>query len=178
MYHTAQSFAESNFVFAGSPCIDWEYKFLNFFKGLAYQKFPLRVVSHCEESNFSNFEFEYVRENEIFSKTIFAGLSGSQVCSIHEKNRGRKFRDTASLNDSVWSVNASFPVIADFYLSSYITLNGSFTSYACLPRKASPYNTHSHRGKVPHSWNKFSNSVIFHWPWLTSKQILLWVISL
>ena len=97
MYHTAQSFAESNFVFAGSPCIDWEYKFLNFFKGLAYQKFPLRVVSHCEESNFSNFEFEYVRENEIFSKTIFAGLSGSQVCSIHEKNRGRKFRDTASL---------------------------------------------------------------------------------
>ena len=45
----------------------------------------------------SNLEFEYLRENEFLSKTILACLSGAQMGSIHEKNRGRKSRDTASL---------------------------------------------------------------------------------
>ena len=44
-----------------------------------------------------NFKFEYLRENEFLSKTILACLSGAQMGSIHEKNRVRKSRDTASL---------------------------------------------------------------------------------
>ena len=51
----------------------------------------------CAESNFSNFKFEYLRENEFLRKTILACLSGAQMGSIHEKNRGRKSRDTAPL---------------------------------------------------------------------------------
>ena len=39
----------------------------------------------CAESNFSNFKFEYLRENEFLRKTILACLSGAQVGSIHEK---------------------------------------------------------------------------------------------
>ena len=45
-----------------------------------------------------NFEFEYLHENEFLSKTILACLSGALDGSIHEKNRGRKSRDTASLS--------------------------------------------------------------------------------
>ena len=52
----------------------------------------------CVESNFSNFECEDFRENEFLSKTIVACLSGAQVGSMHEINRGRKSRDTASLS--------------------------------------------------------------------------------
>ena len=44
----------------------------------------LRAVSHCAESNFSNFEFEYLRETEVLSKTILAYLSGAQMGLIHE----------------------------------------------------------------------------------------------
>ena len=51
----------------------------------------------CAESNFSNFKFEYLRENEFLRKTILACLSGAQMGSINEKNRGRKSRDTAPL---------------------------------------------------------------------------------
>ena len=47
--------------------------------------------------NFLNFEFEYLRENEFLSKTILACLSWSKVGLIHEKNRGQKFHETASL---------------------------------------------------------------------------------
>ena len=43
-------------------------------------------MQHWAESNFSNFEFEYLRENEFLSKTILACLSGAQMGSIYEKN--------------------------------------------------------------------------------------------
>ena len=52
----------------------------------------------CTESNFSNFKFEYLRENKFLRKTILACLSGAQMGLIHEKNRGRKSRDTAPLS--------------------------------------------------------------------------------
>ena len=52
----------------------------------------------CAESNFSNFKFKYLCENEFLRKTILACLSGAQMGSIHEKNRGQKSRDTAPLN--------------------------------------------------------------------------------
>ena len=39
----------------------------------------------CAELNFSNFKFEYLRENEFVSKTILACLSGDQLGSINEK---------------------------------------------------------------------------------------------
>ena len=42
-------------------------------------------------------KFEYLRENEFLRKTILACLSGAQMGSIHEKNRGRKSCDTAPL---------------------------------------------------------------------------------
>ena len=61
----------------------------------------------CAESNFSNFKFEYLRENEFLSKTILACLSGAQVGSIHEKNSSRKSRDTASLKYQIhycWTI--------------------------------------------------------------------------
>ena len=51
----------------------------------------------CAESNFLNFKFEYLRENEFLRKTILACLSGDQMGSINEKNRGQKSRDTAPL---------------------------------------------------------------------------------
>ena len=38
----------------------------------------------CEESNFSNFKLEYLRENEFLRKTILA-CSGAQMGSITEK---------------------------------------------------------------------------------------------
>ena len=39
----------------------------------------------CAESNFWNFTFEYLRENELLRKTILACLSGAQMGSIYEK---------------------------------------------------------------------------------------------
>ena len=51
----------------------------------------------CAESIFSNFKFEYLRENEFLRKTILACLSGDQMGLINEKNRGQKSRDTAPL---------------------------------------------------------------------------------
>ena len=39
----------------------------------------------CAESNFSNFKFEYLRENDFLRKTILACLSGAQMGSIHKK---------------------------------------------------------------------------------------------
>ena len=70
----------------------------------------------CAESNLSKFKFEYLHENEFLRKTILACLSGDHMCSIIEKNRGQKSRNTAPLslnlklrkNDSVqlfsWSL--------------------------------------------------------------------------
>ena len=43
----------------------------------------------CAESNFSNFKFEYLRENEFLRKTILACLSGAQMGSIHENKRSK-----------------------------------------------------------------------------------------
>ena len=37
------------------------------------------------ESNFSNFKFEYLRENEFLRKTILACSAGAQMGSINEK---------------------------------------------------------------------------------------------
>ena len=42
---------------------------------------------------------EYLRENEFFSKTIFARLSGTQVGWIHGFKNWQKSRDTATLKD-------------------------------------------------------------------------------
>ena len=53
----------------------------------------------CAESNFSNFKFEYLRENEFLRKTIVACLSGAQMGLINEKNRVRKSCDTAPLKE-------------------------------------------------------------------------------
>ena len=55
----------------------------------------------CLESNFLNFKFKYFRENEFLRKTILACISGTQMGSIHEKNRGRKSRDTAPLRQYI-----------------------------------------------------------------------------
>ena len=52
----------------------------------------------CAELNFSNFKFEYLRENEFSRKIILACLSGAQMGSIHGKNIGWKSRDTAPLS--------------------------------------------------------------------------------
>ena len=53
----------------------------------------------CAESNFSKLKFEYLRENEFLRKTILACLSGAQMGLINEKNRVRKYRDTAPLKE-------------------------------------------------------------------------------
>ena len=44
----------------------------------------LRAVLACAESNFSNFKFEYLRENKFLRKTILVCLSGAQMGSIKE----------------------------------------------------------------------------------------------
>ena len=51
----------------------------------------------CAESNFLNFNIEYLRENEFLRKTILTCLSGAQMGSNYEKYRGQKSRDTAPL---------------------------------------------------------------------------------
>ena len=51
----------------------------------------------CAESNFSNFTFEYLREKEFLRKTSLVCLTGAQMGSIHEKNRGQQSRDTTPL---------------------------------------------------------------------------------
>ena len=59
------------------------------------------------ESNFPNFKFEYLRENEFLRKTILACLSGAQMGLINEKkNRVRKSRDTAPLNNNTFTTTA------------------------------------------------------------------------
>ena len=64
---------------------------------LTLRRVGLRAVLDCAESNVSNFKFENLRENEFLRKIILTCLSGAQMGSIHEKNRGRKSRDTAPL---------------------------------------------------------------------------------
>ena len=59
--------------------------FFDFLKGQLYKKNRLPAVLACAELNFSNFKFEYLRENEFVSKTILACLSGVQLGSINEK---------------------------------------------------------------------------------------------
>ena len=51
----------------------------------------------CAESNFSNFNIDYLRENKFLRKTILTSLSGAQMGSIMKKNIGQKSRDTAPL---------------------------------------------------------------------------------
>ena len=43
------------------------------------------IYRYLLESNFSNLKFEYLRENELLSKTILAFLSGAQVGWIFRK---------------------------------------------------------------------------------------------
>ena len=52
---------------------------------VSFLKVKLCAVIACAESNFSNFKFEYLRENECLRKTILACLSGTQMGSINEK---------------------------------------------------------------------------------------------
>ena len=73
---------------------------LAFLRASLSKKVRLRTLLACSESNFSNFKFEYLCEKEVLRKTILACLSGAQMGSIHEKNIGRKSRDTAPLKDS------------------------------------------------------------------------------
>ena len=79
----------------------------------------------CAESNFSNFKFEYLCENEFLRKTILACLSGAQMGSIHEKNRGRKSRDTAPLKkDKMFQIHIfHIQITVEKCLISYILLN-------------------------------------------------------
>ena len=42
---------------------------------------------------------EFLRENELLSKTILACLSGAQMASIHEIKKCQKSRDTAPLTN-------------------------------------------------------------------------------
>ena len=81
----------------------------------------------CAESNFSNFKFEYLCENEFLRKTILACLSGAQMGSIHEKkNRGRKSRDTALLTPGgakPYRLLLKFETSADNFCSRHCTMH-------------------------------------------------------
>ena len=55
-------------------------------------------MRHTAESNFSNFEIEYLGEIETEFENSLACLSGAQIGSNHEKAGGRKSRDTLPLN--------------------------------------------------------------------------------
>ena len=79
----------------------------------------------CVESNFSNFKFEYLHENEFLRKTILACLSGAQMGLINEKNRVRKSRDTAPLTNPTWHISKIRPPQYLKALSQYIFLKGS-----------------------------------------------------
>ena len=59
--------------------------FVSIFNGLACQKVRHNAVLACAESDFSNFKFEYLRENKYLRKTILACLSGDQMGSIMKK---------------------------------------------------------------------------------------------
>ena len=78
----------------------------------------------CAESNFSNLKFEYLRENEFLRKTILALLSGAQMGSIHEENRGRKSRDTARLT-SLYKITRESAYIKLFQLKGFPFLEAS-----------------------------------------------------
>ena len=52
----------------------------------------------CGESNFSNYKFEYLRENDFLRETILTCLSGAKLGWINEiKKMLKKSRDTATL---------------------------------------------------------------------------------
>ena len=53
---------------------------------------------HTTESNFSNFVIEYLNKIETEFENTLSCLSGAQMGSNHEKNGGRKSRDTLPLN--------------------------------------------------------------------------------
>ena len=64
------------------------------FAGLNFVLASPCLMLACAESNFSNLIFEYIRENESFSKTTLACSAGAQGGSIHKKSR-----DIATLNN-------------------------------------------------------------------------------
>ena len=64
-------------------------------------KFWLRGVMHTAESNFLTFVIEYLGEIETELENTLACLSGSQIGSKHEKNGGKKSRDTLPLRKVV-----------------------------------------------------------------------------
>ena len=53
---------------------------------------------------FYYFKFRYLCKNEFLRKTILACLSGDQMGSINEKNRGQKSRDTAPLSQQNFGI--------------------------------------------------------------------------
>ena len=53
---------------------------------------------HTTESNFLNFEIEYLGEIETEFENILAFLSGAQMGGIMTKTGGQKSRDTLPLN--------------------------------------------------------------------------------
>ena len=73
-------------------------------------------------------KFEYLRENEFLRKTILACLSGAQMGSIHEKNRGQKSRDTAPLTAVKASQLHVWPyVFQNFRPAELPDLTGTFS---------------------------------------------------
>ena len=57
------------------------------------------------ESNFSIFSIEYLGEIATKFENTLACLSGAWMSSNHEKNGGKKFRDTLSLRDRYWGAD-------------------------------------------------------------------------
>ena len=55
------------------------------------------MLANLGFANISIFR-EFLRENELLSKTILAYLSGAQMALIHEVKKCQKSRDTAPLN--------------------------------------------------------------------------------
>ena len=59
--------------------------FVNFWASLSQNwKFRLRALLSCEESNFSNYKFEYIRKNEFLRETFLTCLLGVQKGWINE----------------------------------------------------------------------------------------------
>ena len=104
--------AGNNFVFKGLS-LPWKKKsfknmcellqhspafFVSFLKGQLGNKIWLCAVLACEDSNISNFKYEYLRENEYLRKNILVFLSGAQMGSIHGEKIEVENLVTLSLN--------------------------------------------------------------------------------
>ena len=64
------------------------------------------------ESNLSNFAIQYLVEIKTEFENTLSYLSGAQIGSNHEKNRGQKARDTLPL---MWISAVSSPSIMQIY---------------------------------------------------------------